>query len=187
MAIDFMSAGGAVLPDGGTSGQVLTKNSSTNGDASWETPGVALPAGGTAGQYLRKSANSDYSVEWANITVYPDCRSVWYNTKSDDSFKSQAIKVEAGGNSSIISNLTIAFGDSSDIKQLKYCTLTIPYGLKEISYKMVTENGYRIIGTSEYYDNELFFLDGFNTKTNTTDNSVAIPVCIYATTIRIKY
>jgi hypothetical protein len=40
------------LPAGGTSGQVLKKNSNADGDASWGDPASSLPSGGTDGQVL---------------------------------------------------------------------------------------------------------------------------------------
>lgn len=46
------------LPSGGTAGQTLIKQSSTDGDADWEDI-RALPTGGTQGQFLVK-ASSDY-------------------------------------------------------------------------------------------------------------------------------
>ena len=55
------------LPTGGTSGQLLTKNSNTDGDASWQTPAPALPNGGTAGQYLRKTSGTNGDATWAGI------------------------------------------------------------------------------------------------------------------------
>lgn len=43
-AIKALQAGGAgSLPVGGTTGQVLTKNSATDGDAGWQTPSVGSP------------------------------------------------------------------------------------------------------------------------------------------------
>lgn len=57
------------LPDGGDSGQVLTKNSSTDGDASWETPGVALPTGGAAKQILTKNSATDGDASWKDAPI----------------------------------------------------------------------------------------------------------------------
>lgn len=57
------------LPVGGTSGQLLVKNSSTNYDVSWlsptssTVPGV-LPVGGTTGQILSKNSNTNYDTVW---------------------------------------------------------------------------------------------------------------------------
>jgi hypothetical protein len=44
---------GISLPVGGTVGQVLTKNSSTDGDASWKTPASGSGGGGFTNQYTR--------------------------------------------------------------------------------------------------------------------------------------
>jgi hypothetical protein len=58
------------VPDGGTDGQVLTKQSADDGDADWETPaaGAGLPAGGTTGQALVKASGDDFDAEWADVT-----------------------------------------------------------------------------------------------------------------------
>lgn len=60
----------APIPKGGTSGQVLSKKSNSDGDVVWKniSSGSAtgkLPSGGTTGQYLKKKSNSDYDAEWA--------------------------------------------------------------------------------------------------------------------------
>lgn len=53
----------APIPKGGTSGQVLSKKSNSDGDVVWKnissgsTTGK-LPSGGTTGQYLKKKSNS---------------------------------------------------------------------------------------------------------------------------------
>jgi len=54
------------IPGGGTSGQALIKSSATNYDAAWTTI-YTIPSGGTSGQALVKSSNSDYAVTWGNI------------------------------------------------------------------------------------------------------------------------
>lgn len=53
------------LPTAGATGQVLTKNSATNFDVSWQTPEV-IPAGGLAGQVLAKNNNQDFNYGWTN-------------------------------------------------------------------------------------------------------------------------
>lgn len=53
------------LPVGGTAGQVLEKNSSTNFDVSWDTL-VGIPAGGSTSQVLEKTSGTDYAVAWAS-------------------------------------------------------------------------------------------------------------------------
>lgn len=52
------------LPAGGTTGQVLEKNSSTNFDVSWDTL-VGIPAGGSTSQVLEKTSGTDYAVAWS--------------------------------------------------------------------------------------------------------------------------
>lgn len=77
------------LPDGGTTGQYLVKQSSTDGDADWETLPTfvqtvnnvaptngnvnveALPTGGTQGQVLTKQSSTNYDADWEDIDALP--------------------------------------------------------------------------------------------------------------------
>ena len=45
----FLEDSGAALPTGGSSGQALVKNSSTDGDASWKSSAISWSGGATAG------------------------------------------------------------------------------------------------------------------------------------------
>lgn len=63
----------ALLPLGGTDGQVLTKQSATDYDVEWEDPAVALPAGGTDGQVLTKQSSTDFDADWEDI---PDAATI---------------------------------------------------------------------------------------------------------------
>lgn len=54
-------------PSGGTLGQVLTKNSATDYDYSWQNINP-IPTGGNEGQVLTKLSASDYDVYWADST-----------------------------------------------------------------------------------------------------------------------
>lgn len=51
------------VPTGGTTGQVLAKNSSANYDIGWDSSG--MPTGGTVGQVLAKNSSTNYDVSWA--------------------------------------------------------------------------------------------------------------------------
>jgi len=62
--------GGTGLPVGGTTGQVLEKNSSTDGDAGWYDPHYLI-AGGSTGQVLGKNSGADYDVSWATFHQPP--------------------------------------------------------------------------------------------------------------------
>lgn len=61
---------GSAIPDGGTTGQVLTKDSGSDGDASWQTPESAgeaengIPSGGLTSQILAKASGTDFDAEW---------------------------------------------------------------------------------------------------------------------------
>ena len=71
MDVTTIGGGGTItvnpLPTGGTIGQTLTKNSSTNFDASWATNNI--PTGGTTGQYLKKNSSTNYDTGWATLPV----------------------------------------------------------------------------------------------------------------------
>ena len=57
------------LPTGGTAGQVLTKVSAVDGDATWSAAPPAsngLPTGGTLFQSLVKASATDYDATWGN-------------------------------------------------------------------------------------------------------------------------
>lgn len=65
--------GGVGVPDGGTTGQHLSKASNADGDVIWETPpssgGVGIPPGGTTNQALLKLDGTDYNADWADPPV----------------------------------------------------------------------------------------------------------------------
>ena len=62
---------GQGVPVGGTQGQVLTKNSSTTYDVSWQTPDYlsdyTVPLGGTQGQFLGKTSGADGAFAWLDL------------------------------------------------------------------------------------------------------------------------
>jgi len=58
---------GGGLPSGGTVNQVVVKQSTTEGDALWQ--GVAVPTGGSSGHVLTKSSGTSYDVGWAATGV----------------------------------------------------------------------------------------------------------------------
>lgn len=66
-----LTGGGTIVvnavPTGGTIGQVLAKNSSSNFDIGWTTE---VPLGGTARQALSKNSGSNFDASW--ITQVPD-------------------------------------------------------------------------------------------------------------------
>lgn len=59
---------GEGVPTGGTLGQVLTKDSGTDYDTSWQDVEAGVPNGGTAGQVLRKLSAVDGATEWDTLT-----------------------------------------------------------------------------------------------------------------------
>lgn len=59
------------VPDGGTAGQVLTKQSGADHDTVWEDTAESLPTGGSAGQALRKDSGADGDVSWQTVNEPP--------------------------------------------------------------------------------------------------------------------
>jgi hypothetical protein len=57
----------SLVPTGGTDGQVLTKQSSTDYDTAWEDVPEGIPAGGTDGQVLTKQSGTDFDVNWEDV------------------------------------------------------------------------------------------------------------------------
>lgn len=63
--------GGGSLPTGGSTGEVLTKQSNADGDADWDAPatgGSGVPAGGLTGEVLRKTSDADGAADWDDLT-----------------------------------------------------------------------------------------------------------------------
>ena len=59
----------AQVPVGGASGQVLTKKSDTDFDASWKDAPIALPDGGDSGQVLTKNSSTNGDASWKTPEV----------------------------------------------------------------------------------------------------------------------
>ena len=57
------------LPVGGTTRQVLAKNSGTNYDVTWNSSGI--PNGGSANQILKKNSGTDYDASWVTPSSLP--------------------------------------------------------------------------------------------------------------------
>ena len=56
------------VPEGGSTGQVLKKNSAVSGDISWDYP---LPAGGEAGHVLIKNSSTSNDASWKELVALP--------------------------------------------------------------------------------------------------------------------
>lgn len=61
-----VAATGTGLPAGGTTGQILAKQSNDDGAADWEDNVNGLPNGGTTGQVLTKTSETDGDAAWAD-------------------------------------------------------------------------------------------------------------------------
>ena len=57
------------IPAGGSDGQYLAKDGTSNYAVKWVTPPTThgIPAGGTAGQVLAKNSGNDYDVKWVTL------------------------------------------------------------------------------------------------------------------------
>ena len=170
--------------DGGTTGQILAKKSNESFDTEWiEAPsgGDRLPTGGKTGQYLRKSSDEDYAVEWYTFTTDLNFKTLWSGNPGAE-FASQSIEFATPQTlAKIISSLTLCYSDTEDTLTKAY-SITIPVSLAQLKFRMTTPRGYREVCIDEYTPYTLAFTAGFNTQTNTTDNNVAVPIGIYATT-----
>lgn len=66
---------GDAVPAGGTTGQVLAKDSGADGDVSWQDPPApseaenGVPSGGLTGQLLSKNSGTDFDTEWVPPTT----------------------------------------------------------------------------------------------------------------------
>jgi hypothetical protein len=56
------------VPEGGTTGQVLAKQSSDDGDAAWEDPPSGLPVASAANQILKTGPAPNYTPFWGTIS-----------------------------------------------------------------------------------------------------------------------
>lgn len=83
-------------PTGGTVGQVLAKNSSSNYDYSWKTE---VPLGGTTGQALVKNSNTDLDNTWSSLLSYP-------GTATDKAL------VRFNGSTNTLQNSTVTLSDA---------------------------------------------------------------------------
>lgn len=54
------------IPTGGTKGQLLSKRTNEAYDVEWTSPKNYIPSGGSNGQMLIKDGTTDYSLKWAD-------------------------------------------------------------------------------------------------------------------------
>lgn len=120
---------GSGVPAGGTTGQVLKKNSNTDGDATWAADST-IPSGGTTGQVLAKNSNTNGDASWATPDV----------TQSElDTVSSSVTTV----NSALTTHKTSGDHDSRYPR-----TVGTPVGGQTPVYDPV--NGYYVPGTPKY-------------------------------------
>lgn len=91
------------VPAGGSSGQVLAKNSAANNDVSWQTIPGSLPLGGNRAQVLIKNTNTSGDVKWASAAfVNVADNGVEPNTSSDKTAAIQALQDAFGTNGGVL-------------------------------------------------------------------------------------
>ena len=73
---------GGLLPTGGTSGQALLKNSSSNYDASWADIHQVL-TGGSTSQVLGKNSGTNYDYSWIDVPVKIDKNGTLVGTRPE--------------------------------------------------------------------------------------------------------
>lgn len=136
------------IANGGTTGQILAKQSNTNGDTKWIDP----PSGGGG---LTKTV-------------------LWHNNSPRTAFESQTITTTENGFDYPL--LIIEFAESSTgftkLSAVATDTTLIGTNATMLSYY----NGYRTIRTSS--GTTWTVSAGFNISTNTSDNDVVIPLNI---------
>jgi len=86
------------LPAGGTAGQALVKNSSTDYDWTFQT---LVPEGGTTGQFLVKSSNDDFETEWVDPPTSSTSVREFVGT-TDTALLADAGNIIAGNNAAAI-------------------------------------------------------------------------------------
>ena len=106
------------IPSGGSDGQVLTKNGSTNYSVKWANVPHELPSGGTNGQVLLKDGSTNYSVKWGNAPAVSALTSGSYTVTYNGSALYPSNTSTALGHSSYYFNGcylkgSMRFGDSS--------------------------------------------------------------------------
>lgn len=85
-----------LVPVGGSSGQVLTKNSATDYDLEWANV-TGVPIGGTTGQVLMKSSAVDFATTWGPAVVNVKTLGALGNGVADDYAAIQAALDLGGG------------------------------------------------------------------------------------------
>jgi len=86
------------LPAGGTAGQALVKNSSTDYDWNFQT---LVPEGGTTGQLLAKTSDDDFETEWVDPPTSSTSVREFVGT-TDTALLADAGNIIAGNNAAAI-------------------------------------------------------------------------------------
>jgi hypothetical protein len=68
----WVTVGGAGVPAGGSTGQVLVKTTAADYDTRWLPPMHDLPAGGATNAILAKSGAADYATAWTTTPILTD-------------------------------------------------------------------------------------------------------------------
>ena len=144
------------------------------GDTGPAGPGVAT--GGTTGQILAKKSDADYDTEWINNTGGSDLTKVnlWTNSASTQAFESQSIRtIRYAFDYKLV---IIEFSDSNTSASKLNVVITDSLRLGTNTTMLNCYKGYRTITTDN--GRNWTISAGFNISTNTTDNTILIPMRI---------
>lgn len=188
------------VPAGGTTGQILTKRSSTDGDADWENPLInyeitgQVPSGtplnadqlqGHPASYFQQllSAGSGIEINGNVISSLWNADLLWTNSSQSSSFSAQNISIPnktsyrafiitiKENTSSIHMNNFILLNNTRTLAQsMWYGSNSSKYYLRPVNAQ--TSSTDIVIGDCTTYSD-------LTSATTTTNNSVAIPLSIY--------
>lgn len=161
------------LTVGGAKGQILAKKSASNGDCEWvDPPSGSMPDGGTTGQVLAKKSDKNGDVEWIkNSTIKIE----WENTSFGET-GSFNVNTTVTDNSAFIIYYSDTASNTSSADNLNSVIVTNNIANK---IKLNTSNGYRTVTVGLTSTGTTFnFSTGFNTTTNTVDNTIILPLYI---------
>ena len=145
------------------------------------TGGVGVPAGGTSGQFMTKSSSTDYATQWSTVTpatigAMAEWDLLWENGSPNSQMASGSISVDLNG----YSHLAVLYrayptSDSENSYMMALGKVGDKLGLQITSY--FNHCGERILSTSSssIYVNNCCY----NTKTDTTYNNYAVPISIW--------
>ena len=138
------------IPAGGTSGQLLAKDGSTDYTLKWvDAPDEVhgIPSGGTAGQALVKTTNTNYSVQWSTINEVPSSGTTGHvltKTASGYGWAAAPTELPSGGSTGQVLTKTASGCSWSAVPE------TTPTKLQNGNYSVTLSSGVLTPSTSSY-------------------------------------